>query len=271
MLFPIGRRRERGMEQAVLITGATGGLGREFARQYAAEGSNIVLVARRRPALEKLAEELQAEYGIEAAVFPCDFTDPSSPDRLHQGLAEREIRISILVNNAGLGYDAPFMESDLPTQETLMGVNVAALTKMMCLFGRDMAKQGKGGILNVASIASYPEGPYMATYYASKAYVRSLSEAVHTELLGSGVHVTALCPGPVRTDFWDRASAGNTVLAHLAVSPKGIVSAGRRALRWNLSSYVPGLPWKFVAFATRLLPRSWVRLAAAQLQKPKRK
>ncbi len=257
------------MQRTVLITGATGGLGREFARQYAKAGHDVVLVARKRPALEALAEELHAEFGVEAAVFPCDFTDPSAPEKLHGQLVEQGISISILVNNAGLGYDAPFMESDVATQETLLEVNVAALTKMMRLFGQDMAKRGEGGILNVASIASYPEGPFMATYYASKAYVRSLSEAVHTELLGSGVHVTALCPGPVRTDFWERASAGSTILAHLAVSPKGIVSAGRRALRWNLSSYVPGLPWKFVAFATRLLPRSWVRLAAAQLQKPK--
>ena len=256
------------MQRTVLITGATGGLGREFARQYAKAGHDVVLVARRRAALDELAEGLRAEFNVEAAVFPCDFTDPSAPARLHKQLANQGIPVSILVNNAGLGYDTPFMESDVPTQETLLEVNISALTKMMRLFGQDMAKRGKGGILNVSSIASYPEGPYLATYYASKAYVRSLSEAVHTELLGSGVHVTALCPGPVRTGFWEHASAGSTVLAHLAVRPKGIVSAGRRALRWNLSSYVPGLPWKFVAFATRLLPRSWVRLAAAQLQKP---
>ena len=256
------------MQRTVLITGATGGLGREFARQYAKAGHDVVLVARRRAALDELAEGLRAEFNVEAAVFPCDFTDPSAPARLHKQLANQGIPVSILVNNAGLGYDAPFMESDVPTQETLLEVNISALTKMMRLFGQDMAKRGKGGILNVSSIASYPEGPYLATYHASKAYVRSLSEAVHTELLGSGVHVTALCPGPVRTGFWEHASAGSTVLAHLAVRPKGIVSAGRRALRWNLSSYVPGLPWKFVAFATRLLPRSWVRLAAAQLQKP---
>ncbi len=256
------------MERAVLITGATGGLGREFAHQYAADGYSIVLVARNLSALDKLAEELRAEHGIETAVFPCDFTNPSAPAKLHQTLSEQGIYPDILVNNAGLGYDTPFMESDMPTQEALMDVNMAALTKMMRLFGQDMARRGKGGILNVASIASYPEGPYMATYYASKSYVRSLTEAVHTELLGSGVHVTALCPGPVRTDFWKRASAGGTILAHLAVKPEGIASAGRRALRWNLSSYVPGLPWKFVAFATRLLPRSWIRLAAAQLQKP---
>lgn len=256
------------MRQTVLITGATGGLGREFARQYAQAGNDLALVARKRAALEQLAVELHAEFGIDAFVFPCDFTDPSAPAKLHRDLANREISVSILVNNAGLGYDAAFMESNLSAQETLLEVNITALTKMMHLFGQDMAKRGKGGILNVASIASYPEGPHMATYYASKAYVRSLSEAVHTELLGSGVHVTALCPGPVRTDFWERASAGSTILAHMAASPKGIVSAGRRALRWNLSSYVPGLPWKFVAFATRLLPRSWVRVAAAQLQRP---
>lgn len=258
------------MRQAVLITGATGGLGREFARQYAQAGNDLALVARKRAALEQLADELHAEFGIDTFVFSCDFTDPSAPAKLHRDLADREISVSILVNNAGLGYDTAFMESNLSTQETLLEVNITALTKMMRLFGQDMAKRGKGGILNVASIASYPEGPYMATYYASKAYVRSLSEAVHAELLGSGVHVTALCPGPVRTDFWERASAGSTILAHMAVSPKGIVSAGRRALRWNLSSYVPGIPWKFVAFATRLLPRSWVRLAAAQLQRPHR-
>ncbi len=256
------------MERAVLITGATGGLGREFVRQYARDGHDLVLVARSQAALEELAGELRGAYGVEVATFACDFSDAGAPSRLYEWTREQGIGVETLVNNAGFGYDAPFMESDLARQEALVEVNVAALTRMTRLFGADMARRGSGGILNVASIASYPEGPFLATYYASKAYVRSLTEAVHTELLGSGVHVCALCPGPVRTDFWERASAGNTVLAHLAVRPEKVVSAGRRALRWNLSSYVPGLAWKFVAFATRLLPRSWVRLAAAQLQRP---
>ena len=256
------------MGRTALITGATGGLGREFAQQYAQEGYSLVLVARNRKALDELASSLRNAYHVETLVCPCDFSDAASPALLHQTLSSKSISVDVLVNNAGLGYDARFMESDLATQKTLLDVNITALTKMTRLFGADMKKRGTGGILNVASIASYPEGPYMATYYASKAYVRSFTEAVHTELLASGVHVTALCPGPVRTDFWKRASASQTVLAHLAVSPKRIVAAGRHALRMNLSSYVPGLIWKFVAFATRFFPRSWIRLIAAQLQRP---
>lgn len=256
------------MGKTALITGATGGLGREFAQQYARKGYALVLVARNRAALSDLSASLSNAYHVEALVYACDFSDPSAPSQLHRTLQDEGISIDVLVNNAGLGYDALFMESDLSTQETLINVNVAALTKMTRLFGADMKKRGMGGILNVASIASYPEGPYMATYYASKAYVRSFTEALHTESLGSGVHVTALCPGPVRTDFWKNASASQTVLAHLAVSPERIAAAGRYALRLNLSSYVPGLTWKFVAFATRLFPRSWIRLVTAQLQRP---
>lgn len=256
------------MKRTVLITGATGGLGREFAHHYAQEGYALVLVARNRTALDDLAASLHDKHPIETFVYPCDFNDPSAPSQLYHALQREDIAIDTLINNAGLGYDARFMESDLATQEMLLEVNVTALTKMTRLFGADMAKRGSGSILNVASIASYLEGPYMATYYASKAYVRSFTEALHTELLGSSVHVTALCPGPVRTQFWERASAGQTILAHLAVSPKRIVSSGCRALRLNLSSYVPGVAWKFVAFATRFFPRSWIRLIAAQLQRP---
>ena len=252
---------------AVLITGATGGLGREFAAQYAAEGRDVVLVARSVAALDALAGEVRERFGVEASCFSCDLSETSAPRTLYEDVIGTGIQVEILVNNAGFAVDAPFAESDPVRQRGLVEVNIAALTELSRLFGADMAARGHGGILNVASVAAFMPGAYMATYYASKAYVLSFTHAVHAELRSRGVHVSALCPGPVDTPFWERADAGATLLARIGVPPARIVSAGRAALRRNAAKRVCGIAWKATTFAMRLVPRGLADEVAAHLQK----
>ena len=256
-------------EGSVLITGATGGLGREFARQYAAEGRDVMLVARNASALEGLAAELRGDYGVRADFVACDLSEPAAPHALYDAVRAKGVAVDILVNNAGFAVDAEFVESDPARQRSLVEVNIAALTELSRLFGADMAARGRGGILNVASVAAFMPGPYMSTYYASKAYVLSLTHALHAELAPRGVHVSALCPGPVRTPFWDNADAGHTLLARMAVAPDRIVSTGRRALRANRPKVVCGIAWKAITFAVRFIPRQWAADVALLLQKPK--
>ena len=253
---------------AVLITGATGGLGREFAAQYAAEGRDVVLVARNATALEELAREVRERFGVQASCFACDLSEAPASRALYDDVVASGAEIEILVNNAGFAVDAPFVESDPARQRGLVEVNIAALTELSRLFGADMASRAHGGILNVASVAAFMPGPYMSTYYASKAYVLSFTHALHTELRAKGVHASALCPGPVRTPFWENANAGDTLLARITVPPARIVSTGRRALCANRAKVVCGVAWKAITFAMRLAPRGLAAAVAAQLQRP---
>lgn len=258
------------MDGTVLITGATGGLGREFARQYAKEGRDLVLVARGSEALGELAADLMEDGAPQPTCIACDLSAPGTCKALHARLHDQGIQVDTLVNNAGFGVCAPFMESDAARQDALIQVNVAALTQLCRLFGADMARRRRGEILNVASVAGFMAGPYLSTYYASKNYVLALSVALHAELFCRGVKVCALCPGPVRTPFWDNADAGQTALAHLSMSPKRVVAEGRWALSVGLAKWVPGLPWKAVTFVPRLLPRTVLAHAASVLQRPRR-
>ena len=178
------------------------------------------------------------------------------------------LQVETLVNNAGFGYDAPFAESSLERQRALVQTNDMALMELCHAFAPDMAERGHGGILNVASVAGFVPGPYMSTYYASKAFVQSFSSALHMELRPYGVHVTALCPGPVRTPFWDNADAGGTALARMTISAPRVARAAIRALGCNRLLCCPGVLAKVIVFGSRLVPRTWAAAAASALQKP---
>lgn len=258
-------------EKTALVTGASGGIGLEFARLLAADGYDVVLVARSREKLEGVAAELKREHGVESWACPFDLSDPEAPARIAETVDEKGLSIDVLINNAGFGYDTPFIKSDPQRQRDLMQVNDVALVELCRLFAPAMVERQSGAILNVASIAGFMPGPYMATYYASKAFVQSFTQALHVELRLHGVSVSALCPGPVRTEFWNAAEAGHTVLAHLAVSPRRVARSGLRALRWKKTLCVPGLVSKAAVFVTRLVPRSWMAYASALLQLPLRK
>ena len=252
-----------------LVTGATGGIGRELCAQLARECGMLALVGRDKGKLEELAKDLAERFDVDTHVFVADFAQPGAVDTLASQVQAANLQVETLVNNAGFGYDAPFTESSLERHRALMQTNDMALMELCHAFAPGMAARGHGGILNVASVAGFVPGPYMSTYYASKAFVQSFSSALHMELRSHGVHVTALCPGPVRTPFWDNADAGGTALARMTISAPRVARAALRALGCNRLLCCPGVLAKFIVFGSRFVPRTWAAAAAAKLQKPK--
>ena len=245
-----------------LITGASAGLGIEFARQCAARGQSLLLVARRRERMEELAREL----GVEAQVVAADLAAPGAAERLVAEAAGMGLEIDTLINNAGFGLAGRFAALPLDRQRAMIDLNIAALTELSRLVVPRMIERGSGAILNVASTAAFQAGPNMAVYYASKAYVLSLSEAMHQELKTKGVRVTCLCPGPTRTEFFDVAGAGNSRLARMGADPVAVVRAGLDGLHRNKAIVIPGAANRIGAFSNRLLPRAAMRRIIARIK-----
>lgn len=189
-------------EGTCLVTGASAGIGSEIARQLAKRGYNVSLAARRADRLTELAGELERDYGVKADAIACDVADPAQRQNLLDAIAARGLRVDILVNNAGVGTEGSFASMDAADHQRQIDINVSALTAMTSLVLPQMIESGSGGILNVASTAAFQPIPRQAVYAATKAYVKSLSQALAQELRGSGVSVTVLCPGPTRTEFF---------------------------------------------------------------------
>lgn len=247
----------------VLVTGATGGIGTEFCNILAAQGNDLVLVSRSEAKLSELSERLERSYGIKAPIFPCDLADPETAELLYRSLAEQGVRVDILVNNAGFGDQGAFLDSDWERQDEMIRLNITALMHLAYLFGNDMRTRGFGRILNVASVAAFTAGPYMPVYFASKAFVLSFSQALGEELRGSGVTVTALCPGTTATGFWNAAGMDATNVFSLmgAQSPRSVAELGVSALMAGKPIAIHSLPSKLANIAARLVPRrvsTWV-------------
>lgn len=250
-----------------LVTGASAGLGAGFARALAERGRDLVLVARREERLVELGRELASRHGVEARHVALDLARPDGPQELERWCADRGIEVDLLVNNAGFGAQGRFVDLDRERQLELLRLNVVAATDIAHRFGALMARRGRGAILNVASTASFMPGPGMAAYYASKAYVLSLSEALAAELRPRGVVVTALCPGPTETEF--RAVAGrprSAVLDSVAMQPEPVVRAALAALDRGRAVCVPGWFNVLCAQSVRFLPRALVRAIVARIQ-----
>jgi short-subunit dehydrogenase len=241
----------------VLITGASSGIGLELARTFARHGHNLVLIVRNGRQLARLAAQLRAQYHITVDVLAQDLSAPGSPDELVAELHRRSISIDILVNNAGVAIQGPFSQSDLDSQLALLQLNIVSLTHLTRQLLPFMLRQKYGRILNVASIAAYLPGPLTATYNASKAYVLSFSEALANELQGTGVTVTALCPGPTRTNFAARAGlSGSKAFRHRTMHPASVARIGYHALMRGKHIVVPGLMNKLRMLPIHLLPRT---------------
>ncbi len=242
-----------------LITGASEGLGVEFARLAAAEGRDLILVARQAEKMEALADELRGKHKIGVEVWPTDLSDPVAVETLWRKISLRR-HIDILVNNAGLGYNGPFTESDGSREMASIMVNVVAATILMKRAVVHMKAQGGGRVLNVASTAAFMPGPNMAVYHATKAYLLSLSEAVAEELRGGTVTITALCPGATRTNFAADAKMEHIRLLSALPVPlaAGVAKAGWAAMKKGQRIRVAGLSNKLFAFSPRLAPRSLV-------------
>ena len=249
-----------------LITGASSGIGAELARVFASKGHRVALVARRADRLEMLAGKIAAPGGPAPIIIPCDLEQPEACDRIAAALAAENVEVEYVINNAGYGIFGHATKRDRAEQLGIIAVNIRALTDLSLRFSDQLIRH-RGGILNVASIAGFLPGPGMAVYYASKAYVLSFTEALRAELGPRGVRVTALCPGPVPSEFQARAGfkPGFDSMV-LNVSATNVALAGYRGLMANKRAVMPGLGIKAVPVLLRLFPRGFILAAVGRLQ-----
>jgi short-subunit dehydrogenase len=244
-----------------LITGASGGFGEEFARQYAEQGHSLVLVARRLDRLQALAETLRRQYGIDVVAEQVDLSDIGAVTQLHRRLHEQNIAIDILINNAGHGLQGPFVDSPLTATLAMVQLDVASLTAITHVFAQDMRARRRGKILLVASLLAYQGVQNFAVYAAAKAYVLRLGEALHRELKREGITVTTLCPGMSDTGFAAAAQQKLTpMLKLLMMQSAPVVRTGIRALQAGRISVVAGWANKAMVILTWATPR-WLHQA----------
>jgi short-subunit dehydrogenase len=256
--------------ETVLVTGASSGIGLELARCFAADKSNLVLVARNTAALEKLAASLRREHQVEVHVITADLSRHESPQAIFDELKGRGTVVDVLVNNAGFGLHGGFTELPLARQLEIIQVNVAALVALTGLFLPGMKQRRRGGILNVGSVAGFLPGPNMAVYYASKAFVQSFSEALFVELRGTGVRITNLCPGPTESNFSQTARSFHArEMEIVKMSAAAVAVAGHRAFRAGHCMNVPGAKNVLVAQLAKILPRATVRKVVGRYNKLK--
>jgi len=256
------------VSKAALVTGASSGIGLELARCLAADGYDLVMVARRRDRLEDIGRELGQRYGVRWWALPADLSDSAAPiDILHQ-VESFGITVDILINNAGFGVLGPFATMDPDAASRMLQVNVTALTRLTRLFLPGMLDRRSGRILNVASTAGFVPGPLMAVYYASKAYVISFSEALGEELRGSGVTVTVLCPGPTRTEFQQVAGMESARLFRVpgVMDGAAVARQGYAGMMAGKRMVIPGALNRALPFAIRFSPRGLVARVAKVFQ-----
>jgi uncharacterized protein len=257
-------------QKTALITGASSGIGYELAQILAADHVHLVLTARSQDKLEQMKEELEREYTISVHVIPIDLSIPEAPAAIVRELERRGLVIDILVNSAGFGLNGAFAETEWSEEAGMIQLNIIALTELCKRLMKGMIERGDGKILNVASTAAFQPGPFMAVYYATKAYVLSFSEALANELKGTGVTVTALCPGPTETGFGQRAQMEGTLLFKRGVmDAKTVARAGYDGLKKGKTVVIPGVKNALLAQLVRLMPRNAVTNIVRMLQERK--
>jgi uncharacterized protein len=253
-------------ECVTLITGASAGIGAELARVFTANGHRVAISGRREDRLTALANEITASGKTKPIVIPCDLEQPGATDQIAAALSAAGVEVEYMVNNAGFGLFGPSNKLDRAAQLGMIAVNVQALTDLSLRFS-DSVIRHRGGILNVASVAGFLPGPGMAVYYASKAYVLSFTEALRGELAPHGVRVTALCPGPVPSEFQTRAGVKPGIdSVVLGVSPADVAKEAYRGLMANRRAVLPGFGVKMVPFLLRFFPRGFILAAVGRLQ-----
>jgi short-subunit dehydrogenase len=255
MTHPRSLERAYGSCPRALVTGASSGIGAAFARLLAREGYDLTLVARRREHLEQLAESIQKRHVAAVEVLPADLTQEADLGLVEQRLRE-DPELELLVNNAGRASIGPFAEIDPARHDSDVRLNVLALTRLARAALPGMIRRDQGFIINVSSMAAFAPGPYEAAYFATKAYVNSLTEALRDELRGSGVRVQALCPGFTRTEFMDAAGIdARRVAASMWLEPEQVAETSLTAIREGKLICVPGRMNRVAAALTRILPR----------------
>lgn len=235
------------MKNTVLITGASSGIGAALAKEFAANGHDLVLIARNANRLETISSELRSRYDVLAKIIVRDLADRNSAEAIYRQLQDERINIEILVNNAGFNVYGEFVRTCLEKELQLIELMVASTTSLTKLFVKDMVTRGRGKVLNVCSTGSFTPGPLDAVYQASKAYMLSLSEALHEELRGTGITVTALCPGATETEFAKRANMSDTRLF------KGVTMSAESVARIGIKAAVNGKRRVVAGFFNKLL------------------
>jgi short-subunit dehydrogenase len=255
--------------RTALVTGASSGFGLQFVRRFAADGFDVVLVARTGAVMEELAAEMEERHGVTTVVLPKDLSEPHAATDVMANLEERGVHVDALVNNAGFSTYGPFAEVDLDATMEMLNVNLFTLTELTrrCLPG--MIERGWGRVLNLGSIGSFAPAPMTAAYAATKAYVLSLSLALRDELKGTGVTVTALCPGPTDTGFQSRADMADSALIVGRSLPDAVAvaDAGYEAMKRGRPYLVTGRSSRVFAFGSRFLPRTTASRIAGQSQR----
>jgi len=250
-----------------LVTGASGGIGEAFARELARRGYDLALSARSAGKLETLAGELRSD-GAAAHVFPADLGAADGPAKLMQALHEAGLTVDLLVNNAGFGDLEPFDRADAGKLTEMINLNVRALTELSHAVTPGLIERGRGGIINIASTAAFLPGPGMATYYATKAFVLSLSEALHVEMKPKGVTVTAVCPGPTWSGFQEKADMEGSKLlkASRMMTPDAVARIGMDGYEKKKRVVVTGVSNKITIAIAKLTPKSMLMSAVSGLQ-----
>ena len=260
------------MAEYALITGASNGIGMELARIAASKSINLIILARNAEKMMQLRTELETLYSVKVLAVGCDLAEPDTVEKIAALLNGRGIVPDILINNAGFGMYGTFDRIGADTEESMIQLNIASLTTLTKIIYRQMRSRGKGKILNVSSIAGFMPGPWMAVYHATKAYVLSFSEALAAEAKGSGVTVTALCPGPTATNFENRAStgAGIKVFQKFGKLPtaKEVAEYGWKSMIKGKTVAVHGTINRLLIFLIRFLPRKMVVNITGKMQAP---
>ena len=253
--------------ETALITGASSGIGLELARLFAADSSNLVLVARREERLRALADELKSEFGVDVFVIPKDLSESGAPREIYDELEREGIQVDVVVNNAGFGSRGRFVTLGEKAQMDMIQVNVAALTHLTRLFLPGIIERGRGGILNVGSLAGFQPGPNLAVYYATKAYVLSFTEALSEEIKNPNIKITCLAPGPVRTEFGEKSELDDSLLFKMSLmDAEPVVRAGYEGFRKGKVIVLPGIKQKLIPIMLRITPRFLVRKIVMSLQ-----
>ena len=258
--------------KTALITGASGGIGLELAKLFAADGYSLVLVARSKDKLEEVSRDLKSHFGISVKNIVKDLSVVENCREVHEEISREGIRIDVLVNNAGAGTWGDFWKTELEAEMQNMRLNMLSLVYLTKLFLKDMIQNRHGKILNVASTAAFQPGPLMAVYYASKAFVLSFSEALSNETRGTGVTITALCPGPTDTNFRAAAGMQKSMLfsKHLNLPAAQVARAGYEGMKRGKVIVVPGFKNRLVIQLLRVSPRGFIRKAVRKMQEARR-
>jgi len=260
------------MAEYALITGASSGIGMELARIAASNNMNLILLARNSEKMMQLRTELEELYQIKVLAVGCDLAEPDTVEKIKSLLQGRGIVPDILINNAGFGMYGSFDRIGTETEENMIQLNITSLTELTKIIYRQMRNRGSGRILNVSSIAGFMPGPWMAVYHATKAYVLSFSEALAVEAKGSGITVTALCPGPTETNFENRASTGTGIKAFKKFGklPTAVQVAeyGWKSMMKGKTVAIHGRKFRWLIFFIRFLPRKTVTNITGKMQAP---